>query len=546
MACCIAFPDIPTFCLFELGSSNGAIFYLCAGKIFRNSRFFIQICAQIHWLPAMNKTSLTRNILATILTLIPLNMLNAQSQQPKPSATPFGAAPQVSEAQQENFPPQLLGELAAIKTSAMGDDYPYRQLAHLTENIGPRPTGSLQAKAAVDYLAAELRKIGLEVQLEEVKVPHWVRGAETAELVEYPGQATGTSQKIVLTALGGSTATPVEGIVAAVVVVNNFDELKTLGRDEVAGKIVLFNELFDTQKSAAGQAFAAYGEAARYRGAGAKAAADLGAVAALVRAVGDSDFRLPHTGWSSPAGIPAGAVTAEDADLIAHLFGQGGVRMHLTLTPQKLSDETSYNVIGDLKGSEHPEQLVVVSGHLDSWDLGTGALDDGAGVVVAMEAAQVLQKLHLRPKRTLRVIAWMDEETGGSGSQAYTKDHASEFSNHVAAIESDAGAAHPLGFDLKMTAAAAELLQPVVGALQSFGATVLQSSPYPPGADIAAMSEAGVPSLGIMQDGRTYFHYHHTAADTLDKVVPSELRENAAAMAVMGYALASMKNPLPR
>jgi len=171
----------------------------------------------------MTKTSLTRNILATILTLIPLNTVNAQSQQPKPSATPFGAAPQLSQAQQENFPPQLLDELAAIKTSAMGDDYTYRQLAHLTENIGPRPTGSLQAKAAVDYVAAELRKIGLEVQLEEVKVPHWVRGAETAELVEYPGQATGTSQKIVLTALGGSTATPAEGIVAELVVVNNFD-----------------------------------------------------------------------------------------------------------------------------------------------------------------------------------------------------------------------------------------------------------------------------------------------------------------------------------
>jgi len=140
----------------------------------------------------------------------------------------------------------------------------------------------------------------------------------------------------------------------------------------------------------------------------------------------------------------------------------------------------------------------------------------------------------------------MDEETGGSGSQAYTKDHASEFSTHVAAIESDAGAAHPLGFDLKMPAPSAELLQPVAGVLQSFGASVLQSTPYPPGADIAAMSEAGVPSLGVLQDGRTYFHYHHSAADTLDKVVPSELRENAAAMAVMGYALASMKNPLPR
>ena len=452
----------------------------------------------------------------------------------------------MTQAQQENFPPQLLEQLAAIKVAALGDDYAYQQVAHLTENIGPRPSGSAQANAAADYVAGELRKLGLEVQLEEVKVPHWVRGSETAELIEYPGQVSGTAQKVVLTALGGSTATPAEGIQADVVVVSNFDELKSLGREKVAGKIVLFNEIFDKQKAAAGLAFVSYGEAVRYRAAGAKAAAELGAVAALVRSVGNADYRLPHTGFSVPAGIPAGAVTAEDAELMAHLAAQGNVRMHLTLTPQKLPDAIGYNVIADLKGSEHPEQMVVVSGHLDSWDVGTGAIDDGAGVAVAMEAAEVLQRLHLRPKRTLRVIAWMDEESGGAGSQTYSKDHAGEFARHVAAIESDSGAAHPLGFDVKMTTPAGELLRPVLAVLQSFGSTALQPSTYPPGADIALMSEGGVPALGLMQDGRTYFNYHHTAADTLDKIVPSELRENAAAMAVMGYALASMKDPLPR
>ena len=265
-----------------------------------------------------------------------------------------------------------------------------------------------------------------------------------------------------------------------------------------------------------------------------------------MRTVGNADYRLPHTGFSVPANIPAGAVTSEDAELIAHLSVQGKVRMHLTLTPQKLPDAIGYNVIADLKGSEHPEQIVVVSGHLDSWDLGTGAIDDAAGVVVAMEAAEILQKLHLHPKRTLRVIAWMDEETGGSGSQTYTKDHGAEFPRHVAAIESDSGAAHPLGFDTKISAAAAELLRPALDVLASFGATALQPSSYPPGADISALSESGVPAFGILQDGRTYFNYHHSAADTLDKIVPSELRENAAAMAVMGYALASTKDPLPR
>lgn len=449
-------------------------------------------------------------------------------------------------AQQQNFPAQLLNQLESIKLSALSDDYTYLQVAHLTDNIGPRPSGSAQAKTAVDYVAVELRKLGMEVQLEEVKVPHWVRGAETAELTEYAGQVPGTTQKIVLTALGGSTSTPVEGLNAEVVVVNNFDELKALGRDKVAGKIVLFNEIFDKQKAAAGLAFAAYGEAVRYRGAGAKAAADLGAVAALVRSVGNADYRLPHTGYSAPAGIPAGAVTAEDADLMAHLYSQGPIRMHLTLTPQKLPDAVGYNVIADLKGSEHPEQIVVASGHLDSWDLGTGAIDDAAGVAVSMEAAHVLHQLGFHPKRTLRVIAWMDEESGGSGSQTYTRDHTNEFPHHIAAIECDSGASHPLGFESRISTSAAELLRPALNTLQSFGANVLQPSSYPPGADIAAMSESGVPALGILQDGRTYFNYHHTAADTLDKVVPSELRENAAAMAVMAYALTNMTNPLPR
>ncbi|HTS36186.1 MAG TPA: M20/M25/M40 family metallo-hydrolase [Candidatus Solibacter sp.] len=472
----------------------------------------------------------------------------AQNPQAKPSpaASPFGAIPQLTQAQQENFPPALLKDLASVRDAALSDDYAYQQVAHLTENIGPRPSGSAGAKAAVEYVAGELRKLGLEVKLEEVKVPHWVRGAETAQLIEYPGQAPEASQKIVLTALGGSSATPADGLDAEVVVVNNFDELKELGHDKVAGKIVLFNEIFDKQKSAAGYAFVAYGEAVRYRAAGPKAAADLGAAAALVRSVGDADFRLPHTGFSVPAGIPAGAVAAEDADLIAHLAVQGKVRMRLTLTPQKLPDVTSYNVIGDLKGSEHPEQIVVVSGHLDSWDLATGAIDDGAGVAVAMETAEILQKLHLKPRRTLRVIAWMDEESGGAGSRAYAKDFMNDFPHYAAAIESDAGAAHPLGFEIHMNGPAASLLQPIASVLQSTGSSVLETSAFSPGADITPMSDAGVPAIGIKPDGRVYFHYHHTAADTLDKIVPAELRENGAAMAVMGYALASMKDQLPR
>jgi len=444
------------------------------------------------------------------------------------------------------FSPELIHDLITIRDAALADDYAYRQVAHLTENIGPRPSGSAQAQKAAQYVAEEMRKLGLEVRLEEVKVPHWVRGSETAELVEFPGQVPKTGQKIVVTALGGSTATPADGITAEVVVVRNFEELNALGRSKVAGKIVLFNFPFDTKKAAAGYALDAYGEAVVYRGAGAKTAAELGAVASLVRSVGGAEYRLPHTGFSTPAGIPAGAVAAEDAELVSDLAAQGKVRMHLVLTPQSLPDTTGYNVVADLRGSEHPEQVVVASGHLDSWDLGTGAIDDGAGVAVAMETAQLLQTLHLHPKRTIRVIAWVDEESGGRGRQAYTAAHSAEFANHVAAIESDLGAAHPLGFNVKMSAQAMEALKPVQKILESFGANLIKFVPFSPGADISSMSQAGVPALGIMQDGRTYFNYHHTAADTLDKIDPAELRENAAAMAVMGYALACAAQPLPR
>jgi Zn-dependent M28 family amino/carboxypeptidase len=494
----------------------------------------------------MTKLRFSSALLNTLF-LVTSSLAGAQnpSQKPQPG-TLLMAPPQKTQAEQQNFPPLLLQQLSAIKAGALNDDYAYRQVAHLTENIGARPTGSSQARAAAEYVAAELRKLGLAVRLQPVTVPHWVRGAETAFITEYPEMVPGTTQKIVLTALGGSTSTPPDGLTAEVVSVNTFDELTALGRDRVAGKIVLFNEIFDKEKAAAGLAFAAYGEAVRYRGAGPKAAADLGAVAALVRSVGGADYRLPHTGFSLPAGIPAAAVTAEDAELIVHLAGQGKVRMHLTLTPQKLPDETGYNVIADLKGSEHPEQTVIVSGHLDSWDLGTGAIDDGAGVVIAMETAEILQRLRLRPARTLRVIAWMDEETGGSGSKAYTAEYSADFPHCIAAIESDSGAAHPLGFNVKSVPAAIEALRPVQSVLQSVGATVFQPTSYPPGADIEAMSEAGVPAFGIMQDGRTYFNYHHTAADTLDKIIPSELRQNAAAMAVLAYAMTNMKEPLPR
>ena len=445
-----------------------------------------------------------------------------------------------------SYSPQLRDQLQAVRDAALSSDYAWHQLAYLTENIGPRPAGSPQAQAAAEYVAAELRKLGLDVHLEPAQVSHWIRGEEQALLVDYPGRVPDTTQRIALTTISGSSATPPAGITADIVVVHNFGELTALGREKVAGKFVLFNVPYDQRKALAGMAFEAYGEAVAYRAGGPKAAAQLGALAALVRSVGGADYRLPHTGYSVPAGIPAAALAAEDADLVEHLAAQGRVRMSLTLTPQTLPDVTGYNVVADLKGSDHPEQIVVVSGHLDSWDLGRGAIDDGAGVVISMATAEILQRLHIRPLRTLRVIAWMDEENGGGGHRAYAKTHAAEFSNHIAAIESDAGAGHPLGFYMKMTPAALAALHPLLDILRPIGSTVFRSSEYSPGSDIEPLVEAGVPGIGMIQDGRKYFDYHHSAADTLDKVDPQELRENAAAMAVIGLALAAMPDPLPR
>ncbi len=449
-----------------------------------------------------------------------------------------------------NYPPQLTSALKRIQQAALESDYAYAQVAHLSNNIGPRLSGSPQAQHAVEYVAAELKRLGLEVQLEKVMVPHWVRGEETATLVQFPGMAPNTTQKIVLTALGGSTATAANGLVAEVVVVNNFEELQELGRKNVAGKIVLFNVLFDKQLAAQGFAGPAYGQAVAYRAAGPSAAARLGAVAALVRSVGGAEYRLPHTGQTRYAAdaprVPAAAVTAEDADLIAYLAGQGGpVKVRLTLTPQSLPDVVSYNVIGDLKGSEHPEQVVIVSGHLDSWDLGTGAIDDGAGVAIAMQTAQLLKQLRLRPKRTIRVVAWMSEENSLNGGRTYAADHKDDIANQFAAIESDLGAGHPAGFYVQGKLELLPLFEPLAAILQTSGAGVLLSADET-GADISFLGAAGVPTFSPIQDGRTYFNYHHTAADTLDKIVIRELQENCAVVAALAYTLADLPQALPR
>jgi hypothetical protein len=442
-----------------------------------------------------------------------------------------------------------IATMARLRDAAMQDSYALAELRHLTDNIGPRLSGSPQAQQAVEYVAAEMRALGAEVQLEKTVVPHWVRGAETGELLGWPGQTPGTTQKIVLTALGGSGATPSEGLQAEVLVVNSFDELKQLPPNAAKGKILLFNERFDKQLAAQGNGGAAYGKAVVYRAAGPSVAATMGALAVLVRSVGGADYRLPHTGATlpSPDGrlFPAAAVTAEDADLLSNLSRQGPVRMRLTLTPQTLPRVESYNVIADWKGSEHPEQIVIVSGHLDSWDLGTGAIDDGAGVVVSMAAIHLLKQLGIHPKRTIRFIAWMDEEQGAEGAQTYAKEHANDLLNHIAALESDSGAGHPVGFHFVGKPELEEWMRPVAQTLECIGASTVSYS-REVGTDVDPLNEKGVPGFSPAQDSRFYFHYHHTAADTFDKIDARELSENAAVMTVLAYALADSADTAPR
>jgi hypothetical protein len=467
----------------------------------------------------------------------------AQTSSPIEGSTPTPTATPIV------FSPQTLADLKRLQQAALSSDYAYRQVAHLANNIGPRLTGSAQAAKAVEYVAGELKAIGCEVQLEKVTVPHWVRGEETAALVNWPGMAENTTQKVVLCALGDSVATPKDGITADVVAVRTFDELKAMPRDKVAGRIVLFNYPFDKQIAAEGRGGEAYGEAVVYRGDGPSAAARQGAVACLIRSVGGADYRIPHTGQTKYADdapkIPAGAVTSEDADMIVDLVKQGPVKMKLVLTPQTLPDVESANVIGDIKGSEHPEQVVIVSGHLDSWDLGTGAIDDGAGVAVSMEAANLIHKLNLKPKRTIRVIAWMNEENGTRGSKQYAKNHEKDWANHFATMETDNGAGHPIGLHVKAKPEVKTMLKPVAAILQESGAGMLELSEHA-GADIEPMEKSGVPAFAPIQDGRFYFNYHHTPADTLDKIVPKELAENSAVVAVAAYALANSEQPLPR
>jgi Zn-dependent M28 family amino/carboxypeptidase len=439
--------------------------------------------------------------------------------------------------------------LEQIRERAMASDWAYQRLADLTDKVGPRLSGSPQAEAAVAQVAQALREAGFNVTLQPVRVPRWVRGLEQASIVEYPQQPAGVSQQLRLTTLGGSVATPQQGITAPVLVVKSFAELNAR-RADAKGRIVVFNIPYDQDLADRGFAGPAYGQAVAYRRDGASAAARAGAVAALVRSVGGANFRLPHTGQMQYAAnvekVPVAALSAEDAALLERLAAQGKVTVKLVLTPQTLPDVDSHNVIADWPGGERPEEIVLLSGHLDSWDVGTGALDDGAGVAASMGAAFIIKELKLRPKRTLRVVAWMNEENGGRGSRAYLDANKDRIAQHAAVIESDLGAGKPLGFTAYVPRTSLPRLRPIMDALRPIGATVLERSEEPVSTDIGPLQAAGVPGFEPLLDSRNYFDYHHTAADTLDKVDPLNLQRMVASLAVLAYELADAPQMLER
>lgn len=430
--------------------------------------------------------------------------------------------------------PEAYRDVAArIVSAARADRFAWDRLAELTDTFGHRLSGSAALERALQWAAAEMRKDGLEnVRLEKVMVPRWVRGRESAELVS-PAPAP-----LVMLGLGGSVGTGPQGIEAEVLVVSSFDELEQRAA-EAKGRIVFYNV-----------PFTGYGETVRYRGAGASRAARHGAVACLIRSVGLPGLRTPHTGGVDydPAlpKIPAAALTLEDAQRLQRIHDRGQrIVVRLSMEATYLPDAESANLVGEIRGSERPEEVVLLGGHFDSWDVGTGAMDDGGGCVAAWDALRVIRRLDLRPRRTLRVVLFTNEENGLRGGLAYRDQHLAELPGHVLAIESDGGVFRPLGFGFSGPPAARATVERIAALLAPIGADRVRDGGG--GADISPLVKAGdVPAMSPEVDGSRYFAYHHTPADTVERLDPDEVALNAAAMGVMAYVVADLPARLGR
>ncbi len=441
-------------------------------------------------------------------------------------------------------------------TASQNDTEGYARLQYLCDRIGKRISGSEPLTRATAWAAEAMRQAGLQnVTMQPVMVPHWVRGNELGAIV------TPVAKPLHLLGLGMSVGTAPGGVTAEVVVVPDFAALDSLGRAGVEGKVVVFNAVYK-----------GYGQTVMYRTAGPSRAAALGAIAVLVRSITPLAMQTAHTGTlvydkKQPAvpKIPAAAISIEDALMLERLAAGGPTRVHLEMGAHQDPDAPSFNIYGEIPGSEHPEQIVDVGGHIDSWDVGQGAQDDGSGITAALAAVALIHKLDLHPKRTIRVVFWVNEENGGAGGRAYLAGLGDTAKNHVAAIEMDGGAEQPLGYgygsrggqrratpNSPLSGPAPQLneaeqhslalLQAIGTLLTPVGATTVHAGGG--GSDIEPLMGAGVPGLGELTTMAHYFDWHHTEADTLDKVDPEMFRKNVASLAVMSYVLADMPERL--
>ncbi len=439
---------------------------------------------------------------------------------------------------------------------ALADPHSLDRLEYLCDRIGNRLSGSPALERAIAWAASEMNAVGLRnVQTPLVKVPHWVRGAESASMI------SPVPRPLPMLGLGNSVGTPEDGITAAVLVVSSFEELAALKPDRARGSIVLFDVPYK-----------GYGQTVMYRVAGASRAASLGAAAVLVRSITPFSLRTPHTGTliyspNAPK-IPAAAITVEDAEALHRLVNRGvPVQVRLKMSAHFEPDADSANVIGEIPGSSQPQEVVVLGGHIDSWDVGQGAQDDGSGAMASLEAVALIQRLGLKPRRTIRLVLWVNEENGGAGGKAYRAMVGDAIHNHVAAIEMDGGAEKPIGFGAtagrsamagpsaalapnasspstvgSLSSAAYDRLGAIGRLLTPIGATQITHNGG--GSDIEPLMESGVPGLGELSSGAHYFDWHHTEADTFDKINPQDFRASVAAMAVMTYVLADMPDRL--
>ena len=473
-------------------------------------------------------------LLALVSTLI-LPIVFASQAQQRPPATPPPAA---SPTPVVPLPPPTVNiddyraAAARIIGAALTSDRAYTRLAHLTDHIGNRLSGSENLSRAIEWAVAEMKRDGLDnVRAEKVMVPHWVRGEESLEML------TPVPRKLQLLGLGNSVGTPAEGITADAVVVRDFAELDRLG-EQVRGKILVYNAPFTD-----------YGATVIYRWAGASRAARYGAVAALVRSITPVSLQTPHTGAmgyeENQPKIPTAAITIEAAEFLQRMNDRGEhPKLRLRMDAKFLPDAESANVIAELRGSKNPDEIVLMGGHFDSWDVGQGAHDDGGGCIVAWEAVRLLKELGLKPRRTIRVVLFTNEENGLRGGNGYREAHGTEVAKHVLAIESDSGVYRPEGFGLATNAplqVRANLIE-IAKLLSGIGADKIASDGG--GADISPLMRDGVAGASLDVADAHYFDIHHTQADTLDKVNPRELALCVATMAVMAYTVADAPESL--